>query len=376
MKFSIEKKELQANIQHLNNIVPSKNTMPILTNYLIEADEQNSLLKFTATDLEITVVVEFSANISESGKIAVSARNLNEIINSLPGAIIHFVLDEESLKIHCERSKFSLLCAETSQFPLIPQKDLANVMKLDAKMFKKMIDNTYFAVSTEINRPIFTGIYWKLNEAEQMMVATDGKKIAEFTLKNPSNVTEKIEQIIPTKGLLFLDKVISEDIPEIGVIIESNRVMFAYGNYTIFSHIIEGKFPDYTKAIPLNNHNTLVINKNALKEAVKRVSLLASEETFKVKFDLTETVLTIDSAKREEGEASEKIEDFTYSGDPLVIAFNYRYLAQILNTIETDKVEIKMGKSNEPALFFNLAEASEEEAKYLARFLLMPLRLK
>ncbi|MCK4956836.1 MAG: DNA polymerase III subunit beta, partial [Candidatus Cloacimonetes bacterium] len=142
MKFSINKKELQANIQHLYNIVPSKNTMPILTNYLIEADEQNGIMKFTATDLEITVVVEFKANIVDGGKIAVSAKNLNEIINSLPGSIIHFFIEENTLRIHCEHSKFSLLCAESSQFPLIPQKDLSNVLDLDAKMFKKMIENT------------------------------------------------------------------------------------------------------------------------------------------------------------------------------------------------------------------------------------------
>ena len=376
MKFSIEKKDLQANIQHLYNIVPSKNTMPILTNYLIEADEQTSSMKFTATDLEITVVVEFSANVSESGKIAVSARNLNEIINSLPGVLIHFLVDEDILKIHCEHSKFNLLCAESSQFPLIPHKDLSNVLELDAKMFKKMIDNTHFAVSSEINRPIFTGIFWKLSAEKQLMVATDGKKIAEFTLKNHIEIQENIEQIIPTKGLLFLDKVINDDIPRVAVILESNRVMFSYGNYTIFSHIIEGKFPDYTKAIPLNNENLLKIDKSTLKNAVKRVSLLASEDTFKVKFDLTESVLSIDSAKREEGEASEKIEDFSYLGEPLVIAFNYRYLSQILGAIETDQVEIKMGKSNEPALFFNVPAEVDKDQNCLARFLLMPLRLK
>lgn len=375
MKFSIEKKELQSNIQHLYNIVPSKNTMPILTNYLIEADEQNNTLKFTATDLEITVVVEFNANISEGGKIAVSARNLNEIINSLPGAIIHFIVDEEFLKIHCEQSKFNLLCAESSQFPLIPQKDLSNVMELDAKMFKKMIDNTYFAVSTEINRPIFTGIYWKLTETEQLMVATDGKKIAEFTLKNHFELNESIDQIIPTKGLLFLDKVINDDIPNVAVILESNRVMFSYGNYTIFSHIIEGRFPDYTKAIPLNNENILKIGKSDLKDAVKRVSLLASEDTLKIKFDLTESTLIIESAKREEGEANENIENFQYVGEPLVIAFNYRYLSQIISAIESDTIEIRMGKSNEPALFFNI-DLKDKSADYLARFLLMPLRLK
>ncbi len=371
MKFSIEKQDLQSNIQHLYNIVPSKNTMPILTNYLIEADEQKNLLKFTATDLEITVIVEFDANISESGKVAISARNLNEIINSLPDSMVHFLVEEGNLKINCEHSKFNLLCAESSQFPLIPQKDLSNVIELDAEMFKKMIDNTHFAVSSEINRPIFTGIFWNISADQQFMVATDGKKIAEFKLINQVDIPESVEQIIPTKGLLFLDKVISEDIPKISVLLESNRVMFSYGNYTIFTHIIEGKFPDYTKAIPLNNNNILIINKIKLRDAVKRVSLLASEDTFKVKFDVTNEKFMISSTKREEGEANEDLDDFKYNGEPLIIAFNYRYLNSILNIIESEDIEVKMGKSNEPALFFN----TEQNDKYSARFLLMPLRL-
>jgi DNA polymerase III subunit beta len=371
MKFSIEKVDLQHNIQYLYNIVPGKNTMPILTNYLIEADEEKNLITFTATDLEITVVTEFEAAVSEGGKIAVSGKNLNEIINTLPDSTVHFMLEEESLKILCDNSKFNLLCAETSQFPLIPQKKMDDVIELDAKMFKKMIDNTHFAVSTEINRPIFTGIFWKMTSDSQLMVATDGKKIAEFTLSKQIDIPEPIDQIIPTKGLLFLDKVISDDIPTVRVLIESTRVMFSYGNYTIFTHIIEGRFPDYTKAIPVNNTNILKINKAKLKDAVKRVSLLASEDTFKVKFDVTGDVLTINSAKREEGEAKEKIEDFNFTGDPLIIAFNYRYLNSILNVVETKDIEIRMGKPNEPALFFNC----ESEEQYTARFLLMPLRL-
>lgn len=371
MKFSIEKQDLQANIQYLYNIVPSKNTMPILTNYLIEADNQSDTLKFTATDLEITVVVEFAGNVVEGGKVAVSARNFNEIINSLPDSTINFFEEEDTLRIHCQRSQFSLLCAENSQFPLIPSIEMDSTLEVFAPMFKKMIDNTHFAVSTEINRPIFTGIYWKIAQDDQLMVATDGKKIAEFRINNHIEISDSVEQIIPTKGLLFLDKVIDEENPKIEVLIESNRVMFAYGNYTIFTHIIEGRFPDYTKAIPTSNNNMLVIDKNALKDAVKRVSLLASEETFKVKFDLNDQGLLISSAKREEGEAVEKIEDCKYDGDDLTIAFNYRYLNSIINVIESDKMKIMMGKSNEPALFFN----EEDSENYSARFLLMPLRL-
>ena len=371
MKFSIEKHDLQANIHYLFNIVPSKNTMPILTNYLIEADEQNNILKFTATDLEITVVAEFEANVSESGKVAVLAKNFNEIINTLPESIIHLMMEEDTLKIHCEHSKFSLLCADTSQFPLIPEKDLSNVIKLNASMFKKMIENTHFAVSTELNRPIFTGIFWRMTSSSQLMVATDGKKIAEFKLFNQVDLPEPVEQIIPTKGLLFIDKVITDKISEISVLIESNRVMFVYGNYTIFTHIIEGRYPDYTKAIPTNNNNVLLINTELMKEVIKRVSLLASEDTFKVKFEISEDSFAISSTKREEGEANEVIEDFKYTGEALAIAFNYRYLSAIFNVIESDEVEMRMGKSNEPVLFFN----AEKEEEYLAKFLLMPLRL-
>lgn len=371
MKFSIERQDLLSNIQYLYNIVPSKNTMPILTNYLIQADEQANMLRFTATDLEITVVVEFEANIIEGGKATVSAKNLNEIIATLPDLMVHFLMEEDNMRIVCQHTRFSLKCAESSQFPLVPQKDMTNVIKLDAKMFKKMIDNTHFAVSTEINRPIFTGIYWKLMSDHQLMVATDGKKIAEFKLNAVIDLVNPIEQVIPTKGLLFLDKVFNENQPEIAVLVESNRVMFAYGNYTIFTHIIEGRFPDYTKAIPVNNNNVLKIKRSLLKEAVKRVSLLASEDTFKVKFDITDSTLMINSTKREEGEANDTLEEYQYSGESLTIAFNYRYLNAIINVLESEFIEIRMGKSNEPALFFN----SEVDDKYSARFLLMPLRI-
>ena len=165
----------------------------------------------------IRLSCEFGANVLESGKIAVSARNFNEIINSLPGSIIHFIVDEEILKIHCEQSRFNLLCAESSQFPLIPQRDLSNILEIDAEMFKKMVKNTSFAVSSESNRPIFTGILWKLFPEEQLMIATDGKKMAEFTYKKNIIIQQEIEQIVPTKGLLFLDKVINDNIEKVAV---------------------------------------------------------------------------------------------------------------------------------------------------------------
>jgi DNA polymerase-3 subunit beta len=371
MKFSIEKNDLLNNIQHLYQIVPTKNTMPILTNYLVESSEETNKIKFTATDMEITVVVEFDAVVSQTGKAAVMARNMNEMINRLPEGMIHFEKEDDNLKVLCNNIKFTLLCADYNQFPIVPKLDLNNTTRLNAEMFKKMVDNTHFAVSTETNRPIFTGIYWKVNADYQLMVATDGKKIAEFKLHQKTEIPDEVEQIIPTKGLVFLDKVFQEDIPEISYLIEPNRVIFVYGNYIVFSHVIEGKFPDYSRAIPPDNKNILKIKNSLFKEAVKRISLMASEDTFRIKLSISSSSFIMNSVKREEGDAVEQLEDFNYVGEKIEIAFNYKFLISILNVLETEIIELRLGEPNGPVLFFNVGA----DESFTARFLLMPLRL-
>ncbi len=369
MKFSIERKDLLPHIQHLNNIVPGKNTMPILTNYLIEADDNENLLIITATDLEITVISHIKANVKEGGKVAVSARRLMEVLIRLPDKLIDFYKKDEDIIIDCNAIEFNLMCAETSQFPLVPDVDLSEAVLMNAGLFRKMIVNTSFAVSTEINRPIFTGINWTLDPEFQMMAATDGKKIAEFKHNKPTHVEERIERIIPTKGLNFLDKVINDSDPEVGVLIEPNRVIFQYGPYILMTHVIEGRYPDYSKSMPKNNTNILRINKAVLKEAVSRVSLLATEDTYKIHLIIKKDIM-IDCINREEGEAHEQITEFDYKGEEIEIAFNYKFFLAILNVIETDLVEIRIGKSTEGALIFNCGE----EIDYSTRFLLMPLR--
>ena len=370
MKFSIERKDLLPHIQHLINIVPGKNTMPILTNFLIEADENENQLIITVTDLEITVIAYIKANVINGGKIAISAKRLMDILTRLPDKMIDFVKKEDDIVIDCNAIEFNLLCAETSQFPLVPEVDLSASVPINAGLFRKMIENTSFAVSTEINRTIFTGINWTLDPEFQMMAATDGKKIAEFKHNKPTHVEERIERIIPTKGLNFLDKVINETISEVGVLIEPNRVIFQYAPYVLMTHVIEGHYPDYNKAIPKNNTNILLLDKLLLKEAVNRVSLLAIEDTYKIRMKIKENTILIDCINRDEGEAHEQIHNFEYEGEDLEIAFNYKFLLAILNVIETPQVEIRFGKDNEGALLFNHGE----EKDYSTRFLLMPLR--
>ncbi len=186
MRLAIEKKDLLARIQHLVSIVPTKNTSPILNNYLIEVSEENNTMRISTTDLEIMVVVEFPAAVSEGGTVAVSAHHFNEIINYMPDGVINLWSHDDLLMIQCGKVDFNLLIADHTLFPVIPEPKLNNPITIDAALFSRMISKTYFAVSTDVNRPVLNGVCWKIYPDHHIMAATDGRKVAEITILNSS----------------------------------------------------------------------------------------------------------------------------------------------------------------------------------------------
>jgi len=377
MRFTIERSQLLSNIQYLQSIVPTKNISPILTNFLIEADAENNRLKITCTDLEITVMVKIAAQVAESGKVAVMAKNLTDIINSLEDKPINLFQENEYLKIRCSHSSFSLLCADYMQFPQIPDINMDKAFTVSAPMLAKMINISSIAVLQEVTRPIFTGIFWRITTDSQTMVATDGKKIVEVKKEHSLVVPEDLEHVIPTKGLFFLEKVIEESNPDLKVLFEANRIIFGYDNYVLITQIIPGRFPDYEKVLKVDNPNTLTIDKGTLRQAVKRVSLLASEEFFRIKFDISPEKITLYSVNSEMGDATEVVEDHQYSGPSFSIAFNYKYILSVLNVLESEKVKMTFGQPEGGFINTQVIIYNEPEPKdYHPVFLLMPLRLK
>ena len=369
MKIKIMKDELLSYIQPLNSVVPSKNVMPILTNFLIDAKEEESIIKITTTDLSMSVSVEINANVLESGIVAVSAKNFTEIINSLPDKEIDIFTDNEFLRIECFNSNFNLISSDYSQFPLIPKLDLSNSKIFPASQIKKMISLVDFAVANDTKRAVFNGVSWTINKDKQIMAATDGKKIAEATLIHNNGVEEERSYILATKTLSFLAKIISPEDDQLDAILEDNRVMFHYKDYTIFSHLLTGVYPDYNRAIPTDHDKFLTINRADLISAVKRVSLMASYDIFSMRFEITKDELKIFTKSREQGEAKEDMPNINYEGDDLIIAFNYKYLLQVLNVMYDDEVIFRFKKSKTPVLLFNKTETEN----FKSRFLLMPL---
>ncbi|MDD4277632.1 MAG: DNA polymerase III subunit beta, partial [Candidatus Cloacimonetes bacterium] len=369
---------------------PAKNASPILTNYLIQASEETSLVRITSSDLKITVVVEFAAAVSESGTIAVSARHFNEIVNFMPEAVISFWRHDELLMIQCNKIDFNLLVADHTLFPEVPKVNFDKALVINAALFDRMISKTYFAVSTDVNRAVLTGVCWKIMKDSHLMAATDGRKVAEIKIKNSTllgspegsvlnsednifpDATQDsvVERIIPVKTLAFLQKILENGSKEVKVLIEHSKVIFSYDKFLVFSQVIEHKFPEYQKAFVDTLQNQFVINKETLREAIRRVALVAPDDNLRIRFELDSERFEVNTSDRDTGDAKENLEDYSFQGSHTGVSFNYRYMLGILDAVDSEKVVIKLGTSKDPMMIYNQENKENEEIT----FLLMPLR--
>ncbi len=374
MKFSIEKKDIAGKLAHLVTVVPTKNTMAILTTFLLEANQDDETITISASDMEITVTAKIKANVLESGKTAVPAKYFSDIIAALPSSTIYIQQNENKLKINCGNSKFSTPIVEDfSVFPIIPKIDFNKAIEFEMDLFTKMIDNTSFAVSNRINSPVLNGIFWQLSPQGQIMVATDASKIAEVTVKENLDVTNEISKIMPVKTTLFISKILDEDSNKIKVLFEENRIVFNYENFIIFSHVIEGEFPDYKRAFQIENNNIVVVNRNEISEAIKRVSLASSDIDFRVLLTIKDDELTLSSSNDDKGSGSEDLQTAEINSESMEITLNYKFLLAILNVITSENVKFCFKSPTEAILIYNNEQVDENLE---ARFLLMPLRVR
>ncbi len=374
MKFSIEKKDIASKIAHLVTVVPSKNAMAILTTFLLEADQDSETVTISASDMEITVTAKIKANVLESGKTAIPAKYFSDIIAALPNNTIYIQQNESKLKINCGNSKFSTpIIEDFSVFPIIPKIDFDKAIEFEMDMFTRMISNTSFAVSNRINSPVLNGIFWQLSPQGQVMVATDASKIAEVTIKENLNVSQELSKIMPVKTTLFISKILDEQSNNIRVLFEENRIVFNYENFTIFSHVIEGEFPDYKRAFKVENNNILVLNRGEISDAIKRVSLASSDIDFRVLLSIKDDGITLSSSNDEKGFGSEDLQAVEVNSEPMEVTLNYKFLLSILNVITSENVKICLKSSTEAILIYNQEEV---DANFSSRFLLMPLRVR
>ncbi|QZD88076.1 DNA polymerase III subunit beta [Qipengyuania psychrotolerans] len=374
MKATIERATLLRCLSHVQSVVERRNTIPILSNVLIEAEGDG--LKVMATDLDLQVVEHMdAASVESPGSITVSAHLLFDIARKLPeGSQVSLEAAENRMAIKAGRSRFSLPTLPRDDFPVIVEGDLPTSFELPAKTLAEIIDRTRFAISTEETRYYLNGIFFHVSDEDQPVLraaATDGHRLARFTLPRPEGAEGMPDVIVPRKAVAELRKLLDEKMDSnVQIDLSASKIRFALGGdggVVLTSKLIDGTFPDYSRVIPTGNDKLLRIDPRTFHEGVDRVATIATEKTRAVKMGLEKDKVTLTVTSPDNGTATEEL-PAEYNSEEFEIGFNAGYLKDILGQIDSDSVDIHLADAGAPTLI----RLNDDSA---ALYVLMPMRV-
>ncbi|RJY08788.1 DNA polymerase III subunit beta [Aurantiacibacter aquimixticola] len=375
MKVTIERAELLRSLSHVQSVVERRNTIPILSNVLIEA-EGNSHVRIMATDLDLQVVDNLQAHsVDSEGSITVSAHLLFDIARKLPdGSQVSLETGDNRMTIKAGRSRFSLPTLPRDDFPVIVEGDLPTSFELPAKTLAELIDRTRFAISTEETRYYLNGIFLHVADEDGGVLkaaATDGHRLARFTLSRPDGAQGMPDVIVPRKAVVELRKLLEEAMEgNVQIDLSPSKIRFTLGGeggVVLTSKLIDGTFPDYSRVIPTGNDKLLKVDPKSLFAGVDRVATIATEKTRAVKMGLENDKVTLTVTSPDNGNAVEEVSS-QYGSDALEIGFNASYLKDILQQLGKDTVELHFADAGAPTLI-------REDENSPALYVLMPMRV-
>ncbi len=367
MKATIERAALLKGLGHVQSVVERRNTIPILSNVLIEASA-DGVVRLMATDLDLQIVDETQGAVDQAGTTTVSAHTLFEIIRKLPeGSQVSLSAAEGRMHVAAGRYKSNLPTLPRDDFPVIAEGELPTQFELPAARLRAIIDKTKFAISTEETRYYLNGIFLHVADDAMKAAATDGHRLARVTIARPEGAQGMPDVIIPRKCVTELRKLLDEVEGSVAVSLSATKIRFALGHAVLTSKLIDGTFPDYNRVIPTANDKLLTIDPKSFMASVDRVATIASEKTRAVKMALDRDRITLSVTSPENGTAAEEVPG-DYSASGFEIGFNARYLLDILQQIEGDTVEVHLADAAAPTL---IRENDKAEALYV----LMPMRV-
>ncbi len=374
MQTTVERAKLLKALSHVQSVVERRNTIPILSNVLMEAEE-GGRLRLTATDLDLQVVESVEAKVETPGATTVSAHTLFEIARKLPdGSEVRLTSEEGKMQVLAGRARFNLQTLPRDDFPMIAEGDLPTRFKLPSASLIQIIDKTRFAISTEEMRYFLNGIFLHVTSDSQPVlkaVATDGHRLARVTLPRPEGAEDMPDVIVPRKCVGELRKLLDEADGDVEVELSASKIRFTFpeesGGAVLTSKLIDATFPDYSRVIPTGNDKLLKLDPSSFAQGVDRVATIATEKTRAVKMALGTDKITLSVTSPENGTAAEEVPG-EYGADAFEIGFNARYLLDILAEIDGDVVELHLADAGSPTLI-------RENDKSPALYVLMPMRV-
>ncbi len=371
MKLTIERSALLKSLSHVQSVVERRNTIPILSNLKLEAGDGK--LALNATDMDLDIIESVAAEIATPGATTAPAHTLYDIVRKLPeGAQVEMDADGEGqLVLSSGRSRFTLACLPTDDFPVLSGGDLGHEFTLTVAEVQALVDKTRFAISTEETRYYLNGIY--LHAAERdgtevlRAVATDGHRLASIEIPLPADAKGMPGVIVPRKTVGELRKLVDETTSDITVGLSDAKIRFSFDDTVMTSKLIDGTFPDYQRVIPEGNDKQMDVETKSFADAVDRVSAISSEKSRAVKLNLSNGSLVLSASSPEDGSATEELEA-DYQGEAVEIGFNAAYLLDIIRQVEGDTTRLLLSDAASPTI---LSEVEDTGALYV----LMPMRV-
>ena len=377
MKVTVERAALLKALGHVHRVVERRNTIPILSNVLLRAEDDGLRLKATDLDIEVTETVR--ADVAQAGATTVPAHVIYDIVRKLPdGAQVSLETSGETgqMQLRSGRSRFMLQALPEGDFPDLAAGDMPHRFALPASDLKRLIEKTQFAISTEETRYYLNGIFLHTVESEGetrlRAVATDGHRLARIEMPAPDGSAGMPGLIVPRKAVAEVQKLVGDE-PNGSVRIELSpaKIRFNFGpeggGVVLTSKLIDGTFPDYQRVIPSGNDKRLTLERKDFQEAVDRVSTISSERGRAVKLAIAEGRLTLSVNNPDSGNAVEEL-DVDYDAPSLDIGFNARYLLDITGQLDGDTALFKLADPGSPTLIQDRDGAS-------TLYVLMPMRV-
>ena len=371
MKLSIERAALLRSLNHVQSVVERRNTIPILSNVLMKAED--GVLSLSSTDMDLEINESVAADVSDPGTTTAPAHTFHDIVRKLPdGSNIEIELnsDNTQMTVRSGRSKFKLSCLPAGDFPEISAGDLPTEFSIPAGDLRALIDRTKFAMSTEETRYYLNGIY--VHEAENegvkvlRAVSTDGHRLARFEMPLPDGATDMPGVIIPRKAVVELRKLIEDAADVIQINLSENKVRFSFDHVVLTSKLIDGTFPDYQRVIPEGNDKIVELDPKVFTSAIDRVSTISDGKSRALKISLNGKQMILSASSPESGSATEELE---VNGDSnMEIGFNARYLLDITSQIEGEGCRLTLADSASPTIIQDNSDPS-------SLYVLMPLRV-
>ena len=370
MKFIVNSSTLLKELQKLNGVISTSNTLPILDNFLFEIEDGKIMI--IASDLETTMISEITTESSSNGQITIPSKILIDTLKTFSNQPLTFLVDEDTkgIEISSENGNYKLAGQDAKEFPKVPELTSSSSFLIPSTVLLNAINKTLFASGNDELRPVMSGVFCEISEESITFVATDAHKLVKHTRSKISSNSNS-SFILPKKPLSLLKNNIDND-SEINVEFNETNVRFLLDNITLICRLIDGKYPNYDAVIPKDNPNKLVINKDELLNSIKRVSIYASKTTHQIRLKIAGSQLQITSEDLDFANKAEERLTCSYEGEDIEIGFNSRFVIDMLNNIGSDQICLEMSAPNRAGIILPLDGQEENEDTLM---LVMPVML-